>query len=207
MTVTDSRIARRTLLGRVMEAGSRLVRTLDFREPSWVRPLPRVGIQIGRWVPAWAVHVCAAAVAGACIAMVATSRPQWVLASVLVVLMVLRPSGAPPALFALWLGLQVATSDVESYALEASGLVLGLHLVAVLLTAATDLRPRTRIELRVFAAPLRRLVVIQALVQPVTWATMTLAAGDVTVRWLPIVAAVGVVVVSWALVRRITRSD
>jgi hypothetical protein len=137
--------------------------------------------------------------------MVATSRPQWVLASVLVGLMLLRPSGAPPALFALWLGLQVATSDIASFTLVASGLVLGLHLVTVLLVAAADLSPRTRVELRVFAAPLRRLVIIQALVQPVAWATMSLAASDITLRGLPIVAAVGLAAVSWTLARRITR--
>lgn len=207
MTVAESKVDRRTPLGRIVEAASRLVRTFDFRQPSWVRPLPRVGIQIGRWVPAWTVHASAALVAVACIAMVATSRPQWVLALVLVGLMLLRPSGATPALFALWLGLQVATSDIASYTLEASGLVLGLHLVAVLLTTVADLRPSTRIELRVFASPFRRLAVIQVLVQPVTWATMTLAAGEITVRWLPIAAALAIAAASWALVRRITQSD
>jgi hypothetical protein len=205
MTVAGPELGRASFWRRLAEAGSRLVRTFDIREPSWVRPLPRVGIRIGRWVPAWTVHVCAASVAVACIAMVATSRPQWVLASVLVGLMLLRPSGAPPALFALWLGLQVATSDIASFTLVASGLVLGLHLVTVLLVAAADLSPRTRVELRVFAAPLRRLVIIQALVQPVAWATMSLAASDITLRGLPIVAAVGLAAVSWTLARRITR--
>ncbi|MEX2424310.1 MAG: hypothetical protein WD990_10050 [Acidimicrobiia bacterium] len=205
MTATDPRIARRTPAGRVMEAGSRVVRTLDFREPSWVRPLPRVKIQIGRWVPGWAVRVCAASIAVGCIAMVATSRPEWVLALVLVGLMLLRPSGASPALFALWLGLQVATAPDLSYGFDASGLVFGLHLLAVLFATAANLHPLARIELRVFAAPLRRVVVIQAVVQPITWATMSLAAGDVTVRWLPLVAAVGVAVSSWVLVRRIAR--
>lgn len=205
MTATEPGIARRTLLGRLLETGSRLVRTLDFREPAWVRPLPRVGIELGRWVPAWAIHLCAASVAVGCVGMVATSRPEWVLASVLVGLMLLRPSGAPPALFALWLGLQVATTTEASYGFEAAGLVLGLHLLAVLFTTTADLHPRARVELRAFTAPLRRLVVIQALVQPVTWATMSLAARDVTVRWLPIVAALGVVVASWALIRRIAR--
>ena len=202
MTVAESKAS---VWRRVVETGSRLVRTLDFREPSWVRPLPRVGIQMGRWVPAWVVHVLAGAVATGCIALVASSRPQWILASILVALMLVRPAGAPPALFALWLGLQVATSDVIAYNLAAAGLVFGLHLVAVLLTAVADLGLATRVELRVFAGPVRRMVVIQAAVQPVTWATMTLASGEVTVRWLPIVAAFGVVVASWILVRRIVR--
>ena len=207
MTGTGTRVARRTRLARIMEMGSRLARTLDFREPSWVRPLPRVGIRIGPWLPAWAVRVCAVLVAAACVAMVATSRPQWVLASVLIGLMLLRPSGAPPALFALWLGLQVATGTDHSYAVEASGLVLGLHLVAMFFTTTADLHPRTRVELRVLAPPLRRLAMIQAVVQPVTWATMTLAAGEFTVAWLPVIAAVGLVVASWVLTRRIARSD
>lgn len=204
MTSVDSNdVVRATLLRRIIETGGRVVRTLDFREPSWVRPLPRVGIRMGRWVPAWVVHVAAAATAVGCIAMVASSRPQWILASILVALMLVRPSGAPPALFALWLGLQVATSEHEGYTLAASGLVLGLHLIAVLLTTVADLGLGTRIELRVFAGPLRRLLSIQVLVQPVTWATMTLAAGSVTVRWLPAVAALGVALAVWAFVRRV----
>ena len=137
--------------------------------------------------------------------MVATSRPEWVLASVLVLLMLVRPSGAPPALFALWLGLQAATSDVASHTIEASGLILGLHLVAVLLTTTADVHPRARVELRVFTRPLRRLLVIQVLCQPVAWLTMTLAAGDVTVRWLPVVSALGLVLTSWVVVRRVAR--
>ena len=207
MTVADSKVPRSSVWGRIIETGGRLVRTLDFREPSWVRPLPRVEVKLGRWVPAWVVSVVAGAVAVGCIAMVASSRPQWILALILVGLMLVRPAGAPPALFALWLGLQVATSYVTAYTLEASGLVFGLHLVAVLLTTAADLGLATRIELRVFAGPFRRMLVIQAVVQPVTWATMTLATGDVIVRWLPIVAAFGVVVASWVLVRLVVRSD
>lgn len=205
MTVGARRDGERTVLRRLLEGGSRLVRTLDFREPSWVRPLPRVGIHTGRWVPAWVVNALAASVAFGCIAVVATSRPQWTLASVLVVLMLLRPSGALPALFALWLGLQVATSEISSHTLETAGLVFGFHFLAVLLTTVADVHPRTRIELRVFAGPLRRLVVIQALVQPVAWATMTLAAGDLTVRWLPVLAALGLVGASWIVVRRVAR--
>jgi hypothetical protein len=81
--------------------------------------------------------------------------------------------------------------------------VFGFHLLAVLLTTTAEVHPRTRVELRVFAAPLRRLVSIQAFVQPVTWATMTLAVEDVTVAWLPIPAAVCVVAASWVLVRRV----
>lgn len=204
MIDTAGNDARRTR--RLLETGIRIVRTLDFREPSWVRPLPRVRIRTGRWVPAWVVHVLAAAIAIGCIATVAATRSEWAIPSVLVALMLVRPAGAPPALLALWLGLQVATSEVSAHTLEASGLVLGLHLLAVLLVTAGDVQPRTRIELRVFVGPVRRLGAIQAFVQPVTWATMTLAARDVTVRWFPIVAAVCVVVASWVLVRRVART-
>jgi hypothetical protein len=80
--------------------------------------------------------------------------------------MLLRPAGAPPALFALWLGLQITTSEISAHTLRASGLVFGFHLLAVLLTTTSEVHPRTRVELRVFAAPLRRLVSIQAFVQP-----------------------------------------
>lgn len=191
---------------RLVGAGIRIVRTLDFREPSWARPLPRVRIRTGRWVPAWAVHGLAAVIAIGCIATVATSRSAWAIPSVLVALMLLRPAGAPPALFALWLGLQVTTSEISAHTPKASGLVLGFHLLAVLLITAGDVQRRTRIELRVFARPLRRLGAIQAFVQPVTWATMTLAAGDVTVRWLPTVAALGVVIGSWVLVRHVAQT-
>lgn len=192
---------------RLSETASRIVRTLDFREPSWARPLPRVRIRTRRWVPAWVAHVLAAAIAVGCIATVATTRSEWAIPSVLVALMLLRPAGAPPALLALWLGLQVTTSEVSAHSLKASGLVLGLHLLAVVLVTAGDVRPRTRVELRVFAGPVRRLAAIQVFVQPVTWATMTLAARDVTVRWLPILAALCVVVASWMLIRQVARTS
>jgi len=205
MIHTGRSVARPTRLRRVMTAGFRVVRTLNLREPSWVRPLPTIGIRIGRWVPAWAVHGFAAAIAVGCIAAVVTSRSQWILPSVLVLLMLLRPAGAPPTLFALWLGSQITTSAVSAHTLGASGLVFGFHLLVVLLMTAADVHPRTRVELRVFAAPLRRLVAIQAFVQPVTWATMTLAVEEVTVRWLPILAALCVVAASWVLVRRVAR--
>lgn len=205
MTHPGQRATRPVPLRRLVATGLRLVRTFNLRDPSWVRPLPTVGIRMGRWVPAWAVHGFAAAIALGCIATVATARSQWILPSVLVLLIVLRPAGAPPTLFALWLGVQITTAEVSAHTLGASWLVFGFHVFAVLLTMTADVSPRTRIELRVFAAPLRRLVAIQALVQPVTWATMTLSAADVTVRWLPIVAVLCVGAASWALVRRVAR--
>lgn len=204
MTPTEKSVARRRLR-RLVDAGRRLVRTLDFRDASWVRPLPEVRIRTGRWVPGWTVHGFAAVIAVGCIAVVTSTRAQWIIPLILVGLTLLRPAGAPPVLFALWLGVQVMTSPITAHTFEASGLVFGVHLLAVLLITGADVHPSTRIELRVFVGPLRRLVAIQAFVQPITWATMTLAAGDVTVRWLPVFAALCVVAASWGLVRAVAR--
>lgn len=190
---------------RVVETGWRIVRTLDFRRPSWARPLPNVRVHIGRWVPAWAVHGFAALVGMGCIATVTDTPTEWILPSILVGLLLVRPAGAPPALLALWFGLRVTTSDISGYTPKAAALVFGFHLLALLLITTGDVHTRTRIELRVFAGPLRRMGAIQAFVQPLAWATMTLAANDVTVRWLPIVAALAVVTGSWVLVRHVAR--
>lgn len=191
----------------VIAVWRRLLQTADLRQPSWVRPLPRVVIHTGRWLPAWILHVGAAAVAVGCVALVATSRPQWTLALILIALMLVRPSGVPPALFALWVGLQVATAEQVTYSMRSLGLIAGIHFLAVLQTTAADVTPGTRIEIRVLHDPLRRLAVIQAVVQPVAWLTMAVAAQDFSLPWLPIVAAVGLAAISWFLAEQFTRTS
>lgn len=181
----------------LMEVIGRLVRTFDLRRPSWVRPLPRVRVDSGRWIPAWALHLSSAAVALGCTALVATHRAQWVLALFLIAMMLGRPAGVSPAILAVGIGLHWAVSGGSDLTPALAATVLGIHLLAVLTTTGGTLNRTTRVELAVLTEPLRRFLVLQSLVQPLLWLAISLTARGVAVTWLPIVAAISLAILAW----------
>jgi hypothetical protein len=181
----------------------RLLGTFDLRQPSWSRPLPRVTVHTGRWLPAWVVHGCSGAVAVACTAMVATSRFQWLVAALLVAAMVVRPGIASPTPFVLWMAALLTFGQQAPYSIRTFGLIFGVHLLAVLTTASADLTRATRFEIGVLSEPIRRLLVIQVIVQPVAWGASWVAARNVTVPWVTVAAAAGLVALSWFLLTQL----
>ncbi|HSJ27952.1 MAG TPA: hypothetical protein VLB67_07050 [Acidimicrobiia bacterium] len=163
-------------------------------------------IETATALPAWVFNLTAALVAGASTFLLADSRGQWIVSIALIAPMAARPSGALPALFAGWTGLQVAVAGPGVGPGTVAGVIVAIHLLAVLTTLTANLRPTTKVELGVLAGPLRRLLLIQGLVQPAVWVASEAAQRDQAMPWLGVVAVLGLAALSWAIAFR-WRSD
>jgi hypothetical protein len=161
-----------------------------------------VAIETAAALPAWVIHAGAAVVALASTAMVADGRGQWIASLLLIAPIALRPSGALPALFGGWTGLQVTMAGAAMTPLRVAAVVFSIHLLAVLTTATANLPPLTKVELGVLADPVRRLLAIQAIVQPAVWIASDVALRGHSLPWIGVIAAAGLAGLSWVVALR-----
>jgi hypothetical protein len=166
------------------------------------RRVQAVHPQIGRWVPTAVLHGLVLAVAAA-LCLLVLDPPLWrAIGLTLAVVGTVVPQRVPLWWLLLLLGLsqlgrQPSVTDVTFYLLLA-----GVHLLFVLGGLARLLPWEGRMQVGVLVRPMRRFVVVQAVVQPVAvGALLAFGGGPGTVPGLSIVAAVVLGVVAVVLVR------
>jgi hypothetical protein len=186
------------------EQAGRLLRTLRIGRAPSMRPLPRVTVAMGRWVPVLVLRVGVAAVALACLALLAPGTAIWVLGSLAAVAIVLRPSGIVVSIFAVALGLRLALTGSEPFAWRSFALLFGVHLLVQLGRLVSNVGWSARVDLGVLVSPARRFLLLQAFAQLVALGGALLTSASVTVPWLPVLVGVALTLLAWLLLSRLT---
>lgn len=180
----------------------RLRATLRIGGPAAQRPLPRVGIAVGAWVPGWGLRLAVAIVALVCSALLHPGHTLWVLAGLGALVVLARPSGVAAAVFAFALGFRLAVSPGDPFAATPYLLLFGVHLLITLARVASLTPWTAKIDLQVLVPPVRRFLALQVLVQLLAIAGAAVTASSVTVPWLPVLVGVALTLLAWQLLSR-----
>lgn len=171
------------------------------------RPLPRVQVSLGPWVPALLLRGVQVIVALANVALVAPG-PGWRAVALLgALLLVVRPSGIVAACFAFALGFGLAVSSSTAWSLKPFILLLGLHLLVELARQSAGVPWATRVDLAVLVPAGRRFLLVQALAQLLALGGAWLSSTALTVPWLPVLVGVSLTLLAWALLRVLLGPD
>lgn len=184
---------------------ARVVRTLHVTRSPTARPLPRVRVSVGPWVPGALPRLLTGAVGLVCASSLVTGPTSWTLAVVGALLLVLRPSGLAAAVYAFALGFALAVSPAVPFAPRSFALLLGVHLMVQLAAFASQCPWLAVVDLRALVPPLRRFLPVQASAQLLALGGAALTSSSVTVVWVPVLAGVGLTVVVWRLLSRMVR--
>lgn len=168
-----------------------------------VRP-PRTTVRTGPALPGWTVRLLVALTVLAAGPAVAGSSVQWLVLGALAVLLGVAPNGA---LVPLGIGLMAAMlaflSTTAWWTLPV--LLLATHGLLVLGAVATATAWRGRVELRVLADLVPRVVVVQAFAQ-LAGVAARLLGGAAAVPWLAVLAVAALAVLVAALLHQLTRA-
>jgi hypothetical protein len=186
----------RSLLGR-------LAATFRFWSDPTIRPLPQVQADLGGWVPAWLVTLLVAGLAVGGAALVVGGVIGWLVMGGILGTLVLFPEGPSTGIYAIAIGVLLLLSGAEPFAGRVFVLIALVHLVAVLDSVASGLPWRTRLQLSALRDPLRRYLGVQVVAQALALLGALLTGAELTLAWLPVVAAVGLAVLSWVLDARL----
>lgn len=161
-----------------------------------------VTVSIGPYAPGWLLRLSGPAVAVGC-AMLTDAPSELVLITAgLAVLTAIWPAGVAPTTLALLLGLLTLSLPSEPYDPRALVLLAGVHLTLQLTALAGRSSWRRRAELSALWPPLRRYLLIQALVQPLALTAGLLRAEQMSVPWLSALGGLALTgTVLWLLVR------
>jgi hypothetical protein len=155
-------------------------------------------------VPALVLRVGVAAVALACLALLAPGNRLWVVGALAALAMVLRPSGMILSLFIVALGLRLAFASPEPFSWRSFALLFGVHLLVQLGRLASNVGWQTRVDLKVLVSPARSFLLLQAFAQLLALVGALLTAAAVTVPWLPVLAGVALTLLAWRLLPQLT---
>ena len=183
-----------------------MVATLWVARRPTHRPLPRVEVALGAWVPGWVLRLVQATVALCCVALVQPGQGIWFLAVLGTVLLVLRPSGMVAACFVVALGLRLAVTAPEPYAVMSFLLLFGVHLLVQLARMGSAVPWLARVELRVLLPTLSRFLWVQALAQLLALGGAALTSQSLALPWLPVLVGASLSVLGWSLLSQLTRS-
>lgn len=183
-----------------------VLRKLHVDQSPSARPKPWVGVDLGPAVSGWLYRLILGLIGLGCAALVVTSVFQWVLIGLLLVLIMIRPSGMVPAILVLLLGIFFTVSGGSPLSWQPLLLLFGSHLLVVLSASIGDLPLTGLFELRVLAAPMRRFVIIQAAAQLLALAAGWLSERSISSPGLGILAGLGVAVLAWMLLGRLSRT-
>ncbi|HEX8487255.1 MAG TPA: hypothetical protein VF642_01820 [Propionibacteriaceae bacterium] len=188
------------------DQAERLVGTLRLRQLPSYRPLPRVRVALGPWVPGWALRLVQAVVALCCVALLQPGAGTWFLGVAGAFLLVLRPSGIVAACFAAAVGLRLAVISPEPYAVTSFLLLFGVHLLVQLARAGSAVPWAARVELRVLLPTVLRFMTVQALAQLLALSGAALTSQALALPWVPVLVGAALAVLGWGLLSQLTRS-
>lgn len=162
-------------------------------------PPPRVEVVTGSTVHAWALRLMMVAALAGALALVTRSQGHWLVAVALLAGIAARPDGIAPALFVGGLGLLVLTGPADPWQARVFLLVFAVHLAVELGAVAGALPVEARVEWRVLARAVPVFLGVQAVAQTLALLGAWVAGQPPAMPWLPLVAAAGVAVLSWAV--------
>ena len=170
----------------------------------WRHPSPRVSVDIGPAVRVWWLRAAMVLAAAVCAGVVARGPVSGVLLAGALVGLAVRPGGSVPAAFtglatALWV-----LRPAPDWTVESSLLVLGLPLVVLVGQTVGTLPLAGLVEVDVIWPAVRRLLVVEAVVQPCGLLAGALSTSGLAVPWLPLLLAIALVAVSLAVLPRLT---
>jgi hypothetical protein len=189
----------RRLVDRGRGQVERIAATLRVAQAPSQRPLPRVRIALGAWVPGWVLRLVQALVALSCVALVHPGSGVWFLGALSALLLVLRPSGLVAACFVVFLGFRLAVTPAEPYAASSFLLLFGVHLLVQLARAGSAVPWSARVELQVLVPTALRFVRVQALAQLLALGAAALTARSLALPWVPVLVGAALTVLGWRL--------
>lgn len=139
----------------------RLLRTLQINRSAAERPLPRVTISTGGWLPCWSLRALIGLVGLGCLAIFAVNPVIWMIGLAGLVVVLAQPASIAPASYALGLAIVMLATTPDPFAVRGFLLLLGIHLLIILCSLTADLPLMARVELAALARPARRFVIIQ----------------------------------------------
>jgi hypothetical protein len=181
----------------------RVLATLRIGRASSQRPLPRVGIAFGAWLPAWVLRGGVAGVALACAALLTPGPGLWAVAVLGALAVLVLPGGAAVAFYAFALGFGLAVAGGPGPAIRPYLMLFGVHLFVTLGRTVGVAPWSSRVDLHVLVPPLRRLLALQVLVQPLALVGAILTSAAVSVPWVPVLVGVGLAVLGWWLLSQL----
>ena len=167
--------------------------------------LPRVTVAVGAAVPVWLLRLVVVAAATGALALVASDRIQWVIAGMLIGVIAIWPDSAAAGVFAVGIGLLLLTSAPEPFHPRVFLLAFALHLTLELGAVLGQLPGDGRVEVRALRRAARPFLTVQALAQALALLGAWVSARPATVPWLPLVAAVALAALAWAVTARLRR--
>lgn len=179
------------------------------------RRQPKVGLRVGRHVPAWLVRVVSALLLLGAGTLVASGVVQLVAAAMLAAAVAISRSGVMPgASVALLLVAMVTHLPGEPGLVAESGdplvtaaLLVLLHTMVFLSRKVTELGAGAKVELAALAAGWPAAVAIQAFVQ-LLGVLVALAGGtQISLTWLAVVALAALVALVWVGLRALHAHD
>lgn len=160
---------------------------------------PRVEVVTARTVPAWVLRLLVVATLAGALALLTRHQAHWLVAVVLLVGIAAQPDGLATALFVGGLGLLLAIGPADPWQAQVFVLVFVVHL-AVELGAVTGAVPiEAEVEWRVLLRAAPGFLGVQAVAQALTLLGAWVAGQPPAMPWLPLLAAVGLAVLAWAV--------
>ncbi|MBZ2197601.1 hypothetical protein [Occultella gossypii] len=169
------------------------------------RPLPPVEIDVGRWVPAWAVRVVAGLAVLAAGVLLTADPTQLALAAALGVGVAIGPQGAIP-MIALVAGI-IAFAVREPSPAVGAGLLLCLHGMHYLTRRVSGLSPRARVELAALRRGLVPALVLQGFAQLVGVVVWILPGPASPFPWLAVLALIAITILVLVGVRALRAAE
>ena len=168
--------------------------------PQMVDRFPPVRLHLGPTVPGWVLRTVVAALALACVTTIQPQTYVWLLVAGLLAALILVPGRGLPATTAAVIGILLVITGTPPTIVRTALLLLGLHLMAQFGPLAGQVGFSGRIELRALIPPLRRLLAIQLVAQPIALLGAVLAGARIDAALLPVLAILGlaVLVLIWA---------
>lgn len=186
---------------------ARLAATARFWADPSSRPLPRVEATLGPWVPIWVVTTLMGALATGGAALVVGGPIGWLVIGGVILVLVLFPEGPSTGVYAITIGVFVLISGTEPFDGRVFALIAIVHAVAVLDSLVSGLPWTARLQLAALRDPLRRFAGVQVTAQGLALLGVLLTGVDLTVPWLPVVAAMGLAALVWALQLRLAAGE
>jgi hypothetical protein len=182
---------------------ARLGATFRFWAAPSSRPLPRVEADLGWWVPVWLVTLCMGGIAVVGAALVTGGPIGWLVIGGIILVLVLFSEGPAIGIYAITIGVLLLASSGGAFEGRVFTLVAVVHLVAVLDSLVSGLPWRARLQIAALRDPVRRFASVQVAAQGLAMVGALLTGTDLTMAWLPAMAALGLAVLSWALNARL----
>lgn len=170
-----------------------------------VRNRPRVQIETGPWVPGWALRVGLIALALGSGLVVAKSPLLVVGLIAVVVFLLVRSVGLAPAFFAIWCGVAL-TFSTPGWGWQTHLLLLVAPMVLQLGASIGHTAFLARYEWAALLPAALRVAVIQLIVQPLAALGGWLATRELSIPGTPLVAGLGLVLLTYGWVSRLRRA-